>query len=476
MIKQIKLRTLFIIAGLLISLILSLIIFTGCNSASFHGEELDPDDVDWEHFNDLAETFVFALMDSDYNAAAEMFDRTMTRALGASGLKTLHSDIIERAGVFDSIYHIQNDTAEGYIICDTTMEHEHSGVLMRVVFSADDKIAGLFIRGYPDLYGTENALTEPLQREGFTDYPVIIGEGTEFWLNGILSVPDDMPEKVPAVVIVHGSGPSDMDGVPAAMPNFPNKPYRDIAEHLARNGIAVIRYDKRTKAHGIKMPPDITVWEETIEDAILATKLLKADPRIDENRVFIIGHSLGAMLAPRIHTEGGNFAGLILLAGSPRSLLDIIRDQNIDFVNANLEGDEKESALASLTGEKWNELVVEPIMSMPADEARKTQSSFGVSFYYMQDLLNHPPEDYIKNMTQPFLILQGSADFQITVENDFNLYRKIFEGKTNAEFILYESLNHMFMPSTTATISEYELPSTVDPQVLSDITRRIKDN
>ena len=148
-----------------------------------------------------------------------------------------------------------------------------------------------------------------IQHEGFTDYPIIIGEGTDFPLAGLLSMPNNAAGTVPAVVIVAGSGPHDMDA------STVGSPYRDIAEFLAANGIAVIRYDKRTFTHGERMVQELggsmTVWEESVEDAILAAELLRADSRIDENRVYIIGHSLGGMLAPRIHVAGGDFAGLI---------------------------------------------------------------------------------------------------------------------------------------------------------------------
>ena len=73
---------------------------------------------------------------------------------------------------------------------------------------------------------------------------------------------------------------------------------------------------------------EVTVKVETIDDAILATEMLKKDPRIDPERVFIIGHSMGGMLAPRIDAEGGNYRGLIIMAGSPRKLEEIILDQN----------------------------------------------------------------------------------------------------------------------------------------------------
>ena len=125
---------------------------------------------------------------------------------------------------------------------------------------------------------------------------VIIGEGTAFPLNGKLTFPDGVSGPVPAVVMVHGSGSSNMDEQVMKL-----TPFRDLAEGLAKQGIASIRYDKRSFVHARKMLRQcITVKEETIDDALLAINMLKSDPRIDKERIFILGHSMGAMLAPRI--------------------------------------------------------------------------------------------------------------------------------------------------------------------------------
>ena len=156
---------------------------------------------------------------------------------------------------------------------------------------------------------------------------IIVGENTKYPLNGLLTLPDDTTKPVPAVVFVHGSGASNMDEKVGKL-----TPFKDLAQGLARHGIASLRYDKRSFAHGFKLLRDksleVTVKVETIDDAILATELLKKDARIDLERVYIIGHSMGGMLAPRIDAEGGNFTGLIIMAGSPRKLEDIILDQN----------------------------------------------------------------------------------------------------------------------------------------------------
>ena len=128
----------------------------------------------------------------------------------------------------------------------------------------------------------------------------------------MLVLPDKREKPVPAVVFVHGSGSSNMDEKVMKL-----TPFKDLAEGLASHGIASIRYDKRSFAHGMKLLRDknivLTVKEETIEDAVLAADLLRKDSRIDSDNIFIVGHSMGAMLAPRIDAEGGNFKGLIMI-------------------------------------------------------------------------------------------------------------------------------------------------------------------
>ena len=162
---------------------------------------------------------------------------------------------------------------------------------------------------------------------------IIVGENTKYPLNGLLTLPDNITTPVPAVVFVHGSGASNMDEKVGKL-----TPFKDLAQGLARHGIASVRYDKRSFAHGFKLlmdkSQDVTVKIETIDDAIMATELLREDPRINPERVFIIGHSMGGMLAPRIDAEGGNYAGLIIMAGSPRKLEEIILDQNEAALNS----------------------------------------------------------------------------------------------------------------------------------------------
>src|SRR5690606_25277783 len=144
---------------------------------------------------------------------------------------------------------------------------------------------------------------------GYQEQDFSVGDG-ERALPGTLAMPAgasaDAP--VPAVVLVHGSGPHDRDETVG-----PNRPFLDIARGLAAQGIAVLRFDKRTQAR----PQDyadgkVTIDSETTDDAVIAVDALRKVPGVDPARVYVLGHSQGAMMAPRIAAKSGHVAGLVL--------------------------------------------------------------------------------------------------------------------------------------------------------------------
>ncbi|MGE7764086.1 alpha/beta hydrolase family protein [Peribacillus sp. NPDC096540] len=304
-----------------------------------------------------------------------------------------------------------------------------------------------------------------------TNEKIVIGVGTKYPLNGMLTIPDETNGLLPAVVLVHGSGPSNMD---EKIGN--NYPFKDLAEALAERGIAVLRYDKRTFVYGKEMRNDtgLSVKEETIEDAILAANFLRKDSHIDGNKIFIIGHSMGGMLAPRIDAEGGNFAGIIIMAGSPRKLEEIIMNQNNDVLNSlnmflKMIARKQIAALSSKFNNIYN----------LSDEEAKSTKVLGkyVRAYYLKEMGEHPSTNYLKALDKPVLILQGDKDFQVSVEKDFDGYKKLLGDTRNVTFKLYPNLNHLFMPSVYGEIlkakKEYKVAQRIDKQVIKDVSEWI---
>ena len=301
---------------------------------------------------------------------------------------------------------------------------------------------------------------------------IVIGKGTKYPLNGLLTLPAHAPRPVPAVVFVHGSGSSNMDEKVGKL-----TPFKDLAEGLAKHGIASIRYDKRSFAHGWKMLMDkskpITVKEETIEDAILATELLKQDPRMDPGKIFIIGHSMGGMLAPRIDAEGGDYRGLILMAGTPRKMEEVLLEQN-EEVMSSLKGLTK--WLVGKQIQKLNSLF-SGLYELSDEEAKKKKVGNGTTLYYFKEMGDHAAADYLIPLQKPILIMQGEKDFQVKVDQDFAAYQEMLKGKQNVTFRLYENLNHAFVPSVYGNIAkataEYNVEQHIGEEVIADIANWI---
>ena len=299
---------------------------------------------------------------------------------------------------------------------------------------------------------------------------IVVGEGTKYPLKGILTLPENISAPVPAVIFVHGSGASNMDEKVGKL-----TPFKDLAEGLASHGIASVRYDKRSFAHGFKLikEKDVTVTMETIEDAVMATELLKADDRIDSEKIFIIGHSMGAMLAPRIDAEGGKYKGLILLAGSPRRLEEIMLDQNKEVLRST-KGFVHwivKKQVAKLSA------MFDGLYELSAEEAKKVKVGGGTTLYYFKEMGEHRASDYLESLEKPVMIMQGEKDFQATVEKDFQAYQKLLAGKDNVTFKLYEGLNHAFVPSIYGELmkakQEYNVEQHIGENVIADIAQWI---
>lgn len=277
---------------------------------------------------------------------------------------------------------------------------------------------------------------------------IIIGEKTNYPLNGLLTLPAHVTAPVPAAVFVHGSGSSNMDEKVGKL-----TPFKDLAEGLAKHGIATIRYDKRSFAHGLKMLRDksrtITVKEETIEDAILATEILRKDSRIDSENIFIIGHSMGGMLAPRTDAEGGDYKGLILMAGTPRKLEEVLIEQMEEALST-MNGLARKMAGKQM--KKLNDLF-HGLYELSDEEAKRKKVGGGTTLYYFKEMGEHAVSDYLAEIEKPILIMQGEKDFQVKVEKDFAAYQNLLKDKSNVTFKLYENLNHAFVPSIYGSIT-----------------------
>ena len=303
------------------------------------------------------------------------------------------------------------------------------------------------------------------------EIPVVLGQNSPYPLKGLLTLPDgDGP--FPAVVLVHGSGSSNMDEKVGKL-----TPFKDLALGLAARGIASVRYHKRSYSHGLKMLLDrknpITVREETIEDALLAAQLLRADQRIDPNWVFLLGHSMGGMLAPRIEGDGGDFRGLILLAGSPRRLEEILLEQTAEAMAG------VPAFARKLAGKQLEKLrkIFDGLYDLTDEQAKQKKVGGGTTLYYFKEMGQPTVADWLEKTGKPMLILQGERDVQVKAGVDFAMYKRLLGDRENVTFRLYPGLNHAFVTARFDSIAdakkEFAPERHIGNEVMDDIAQWI---
>jgi dienelactone hydrolase len=306
--------------------------------------------------------------------------------------------------------------------------------------------------------------------ETFTERDVTVG-ADEWKLPGTLTLPKaDKP--VAAVVLVHGSGPNDRNETILG-----SEPFRDLAEGLASRGIAVLRYEKRTKVYGAKMAQmkDLTVREETVDDAVRAVDLLRGQPGIDPKRVFVLGHSLGGYLLPMILEKSRKAAGGIALAGSTRPLEDLVLEQMEYLIPIQTAGSEE----GKKEGQKKLDETRRAVAAIKALEPGKESSGapsgvdapslVGMSAHYLLDLRGYNPPALAAGLQRPLLILQGERDYQVSMR-DFANWKAALGNRKNVTLKSYPALNHLFMEGTgKSTPEEYSKPGHVSADVIDDI-------
>jgi dienelactone hydrolase len=420
-------------------------------------DDKKPDDTKPVDREEHARAFITTLAKEDFKAAAKDFDEEMVRALPPESLAKFWKDHTEKAGTFKSQGAVKHSKVAKYDVVVVTCEFDKMAFDVRVVYDADGKIGGFFVDLGPPSYAKKDAFRE-------TEVTVKTGEWS---LPGTLTIPKgDGP--FPAVVLLHGSGPLDRDSTIG-----PNKVFRDLAWGLASQGIAVLRYQKRTKAMQGKVekaPDAFTLKEETIDDAVTAVELLSKQKEIDKKRIFLVGHSLGAFAAPRVAQAAPDVAGLVLLAANSRPLEDLILEQ-ITYVLALQKAPEDEQKKALDALKKQVERVKDPKLS---PDTPPSELPFGAPAAYWLDLRKYDPTNTAAKLKHPMLILQGERDYQVTMV-DFDGWKKTLAERKNVRLKSYPNLNHLFMVGEgKAKPAEYEKPGHIAPEVIDDIAEWIK--
>jgi len=402
-------------------------------------------------------TVIEQLYQGEYQQVFDQSTADVQAALGsADSLAGLWVQIAQVYGAYQGITAAAAQEQDGSTVAQITCAHTAADITYTVVLNSGGLLSGLTVSNVVQKVAESTADTSQFVTEAIT---LRAGEADE--TQGILTLPlGNGP--FPAVIMMQGSGASDMNETAYGIAIF-----RDIAENLALAGVASIRYDKYTYVHADLLTNSFTVQEEYMIDAGDALALLQADSRIGD--IYLLGHSLGAMLIPRVMQTLGaeHFTGGVMLDGTPLPLWEIQYHQNLEVI-ATLDESDREASQAMIDAE------LAKLETMPdmTDEELQNSLFFGISAWYQMDLMSVDAAQTAIAVQKPLFITQGGKDWQVTPADGLDAWREALGDSLAASYHLYPDMTHMLCDlegEPACNTSDYQAGSTVSLALTRDI-------
>lgn len=406
-----------------------------------------------------ANEFFNLLEKEQYDSAHHYFSAEEQAKITPDNLKQLWTNIKGSLGKVEYIDAVQSKPQGEFF--SVTLEGKFERDVQRFVlmFNKSEQLVGMFFPPKAIEY------TKPFYADTnlYTEKNVYLVSGTHR-LAAIITVPKNKVN-FPMVVLVHGSGPADMDETIG-----PNKPFKDLAAGLASKGIATFRYVKRTLLYANEFTKTFTVKEEVTDDALAALAMAKTVKGVNLKQVYIFGHSLGGMLAPKLALAAPDLRGIILAAAPARKLTDIIVEQNKYFVQISKDTTQ---ALQARLKEALSDLEKTRISTL--GQVKPDSVIAGLPASYWVDLNQYDQVATAKKlMTQKIFVIQGGKDFQVS-ETDFNIWNAALGKKPNVKLKFYPEINHLLSPQLEkGTMEQYQTMVNIAESVMNDLAAWIK--
>ena len=392
--------------------------------------------------------------------ATDDFNNTMKATLDAAKLEEVQRQL-EGAGQVKQRGTAKFSKVSGTSVVTIRIIREAATLDAVVAFDADGKVAGLHF-----VPATEPRSQAPPPDSSLKEDEVKVGIGARA-LPGTLTWPSKVKKSrgsdadesgAPAVVLVHGSGPQDRNETVGE-----SRPFFDLAQGLAQRGVAVLRYEKRTKARPSEfVGKSFSIDDEVTDDAVAAALMLRGLDGIDSTRVFVLGHSLGGMLAPRIAARS-LAAGAILLAAPARPMLTLLSEQMHRSILADGVVTEKEERAQAELDRK-----IAHVKRSDAASSSSEQTPFNLPLAYWLSVTEVDAVGDAGKLTRPILLLQGGRDTQV-VDQDWAIWKAALSRRANVTFKHYQSLGHLGIAVNAGGLANGIPNGRVDPVLIGDI-------
>ncbi|MFS0780684.1 serine aminopeptidase domain-containing protein [Bacillus sp. 1P06AnD] len=422
------------------------------------------------HYDDQAKAFYQKMLEEKYAEAYQTLNANLKKNLPAELLPIIWQQLLAPYGKPQKIenVHIKKDGVHTNVTLICATEATKVNIILRY----DDK--GLI----DDFNATFDSTVFPYKapsydQKTYTEKELVVGSG-EFALPAVLAIPKGKGPH-PAVVLVHGSGPNDKDET-----FYSYKVFKDLAAGLASKGIAVLRYDKRTNAHQFKtvLDPYYSIQKETVMDANAAIKLLKTQPGIDPQQLFVFGHSQGAFAMPLIlnNDTSDDIRGVINAAGPNSKFHELLLWQTEQI----LERAKKANAPAEQIKQAEEQVVILKKQTALLNDHSYTTERLPTEFalgnpYWWFDLRDYIPTSLAKKQNKPMLIIQGGKDIQVP-PTELDKWKEELKGKSNVLYKLYPNMFHTLgnYSGQPDGITEYVTSGNVSEEMINDVYKWIQ--
>lgn len=303
---------------------------------------------------------------------------------------------------------------------------------------------------------------------------------------GTLTLPEGTGP-FPAVLLISGSGAQDRDES-----IFQHRPFLVIADHLTRQGIAVLRVDDRgVGGTSAGNDPENATTEDFVGDAICGVDFLRQRKEIAKGQIGLIGHSEGGVIAPMASVRDERIAYIILLAGTGVRGDQLLMRQN-ELISRASDTDEEEIQTGLALNRKLFDVILrddldsagqaaeikkilETTEDMDQDQADQIKAQLGNR--WIQWFIRHDPVPTLEKVQIPVLALNGTLDLQVPCQENLDAIKTALQrgGNRDHETIAYPSLNHLFQHCETGAITEYAtIEETFSTEVLDKMTSWIQ--
>jgi dienelactone hydrolase len=348
-------------------------------------------------------------------------------------------------GTFRGVESVERSTSEGRPVTEVTAGFE-AGRVRALWFFARGEPSGVRFRQVEATY------TPPAYVDGtaFEERRLTL-ETPACDLGATLTVPDGA-DRVPGVVLVHGTGPQDRD-----LSVGPNRPFRDLAWGLASRGVAVLRYDKRSFVCSVARTDAVTVDDLTTDDAVTALRRLQGVGSVGWTGV--LGHSQGGLLAPRI-ARRGDADGVGLLAAPAGPLWELVPEQ-VRYLTR-IDGTVTDAERRRL------DAVETAARRVSAGDFEPDETLLGASGTYWRSLRSYDQTAVAAGLSVPALVGHGERDYQVPPAA-VDEWRVALGDRATVH--TYPALDHLLLPGVgDSSPYDYARPGHVGRAVVEDLT------